>query len=49
MNASEETLLQQMAAMIVREVAPETIIPFGSWARGEVWLCVGNAQGCRHD
>lgn len=35
MKNDEEALLQQMVEMIVREVAPETIILFGSRARGE--------------
>ena len=35
METDEEALLQQMVEMIVREVAPETIILFGSRARGE--------------
>ena len=34
-ETSEETLLQQMVEMIVREVAPETIIIFGSRALGD--------------
>lgn len=33
--SSEETLLQQMVETIVREVSPETIILFGSRARGD--------------
>ncbi len=33
--SSEETLLQQMVETIVREAAPETIILFGSRARGD--------------
>ena len=32
---NEETLLHQMVESIVREVAPETIILFGSRARGD--------------
>lgn len=35
MDTNEEALLQQMVEMIVREVAPETIILFGSRARGD--------------
>lgn len=35
MNPDEDTLLQQMVEVIVREVDPETIILFGSRARGE--------------
>ena len=34
MRPSEE-LLREMAAVIVREVAPDKIILFGSWARGD--------------
>ena len=33
-TANEETLLYQMVKIIVREVSPETIIFFGSRARG---------------
>jgi predicted nucleotidyltransferase len=33
--SNEETLLHQMVETIVREVAPETIILFGSRARGD--------------
>lgn len=35
MSADKTALLQQMVEMIVREVDPETIILFGSRARGE--------------
>lgn len=35
MVTSEEPLLQQMVETIVREVSPETIIFFGSRARGD--------------
>lgn len=35
MNPDEDTLLRQMVEVIVREVDPETIILFGSRARGE--------------
>ncbi|MFA7239352.1 MAG: nucleotidyltransferase domain-containing protein [Sulfuricellaceae bacterium] len=35
MDTNEKALLQQMVEMIVREVAPETIILFGSRARGD--------------
>lgn len=34
-SSNEETLLHQMVETIVREVAPETIILFGSRARGD--------------
>lgn len=37
-SGSEETMLQQMVATIVHEVAPEKIILFGSRARGEARL-----------
>lgn len=36
--SNEETLLQQMVETIVREVSPETIILFGSRARGDARL-----------
>ncbi|MDP2830206.1 MAG: nucleotidyltransferase domain-containing protein [Sulfuricellaceae bacterium] len=36
--SEEETLLHQMVETIVREVAPETIILFGSRARGDARL-----------
>ena len=35
MDTNQETLLQQMVETIVREVSPETIILFGSRARGD--------------
>jgi predicted nucleotidyltransferase len=34
-NSDEESLLRQMVSTIVSEVAPETIILFGSRARGD--------------
>ena len=34
-SSNDETLLQQMVETIVREVSPETIILFGSRARGD--------------
>ncbi len=34
-NSDEESLLRQMVSTIVSEVSPETIILFGSRARGE--------------
>ena len=34
-SSNDETLLHQMVETIVREVAPETIILFGSRARGD--------------
>ena len=34
-NSNEEILLDQMVKIIVSEVAPETIILFGSRARGD--------------
>lgn len=34
-TANDETLLRQMVKIIVREVSPETIILFGSRARGD--------------
>jgi len=38
MNTGEDTLLRQMAEVIVREDDPEAIILFGSRARGEARL-----------
>lgn len=35
MNTNQEALLHQMVETIVREVSPETIILFGSRARGD--------------
>lgn len=35
MDTNQETLLQQMVETIVREVSPETVILFGSRARGD--------------
>jgi len=35
MDTNQETLLQQMVETIVREVSPQTIILFGSRARGD--------------
>ena len=34
-SSNDETLLQKMVETIVREVSPETIILFGSRARGD--------------
>jgi predicted nucleotidyltransferase len=34
-NSDEESLLRQMVSTIVSEVSPETIILFGSRARGD--------------
>lgn len=44
MDTNEEPLLQRMVETIIREVAPETIILFGSRARAmrgliPTWIC----------